>query len=121
MRSMLTGRQVTYKHNLMLPVWNIKLKCMLYFIWKASDGIEEFDYDLNDSHDEACWSPEKRKPKRKRRRKIVGRSTLRSRILGNSSVVVSTLSGAGSKAFVDAVCRDPTRNDSEFDGEGSYS
>ena len=90
---------------------------MLYFIPKASDGIEEIDYDLNDSHDEACWSPEKRKPKRKKRRKIVGRSTLRSRILGNSSVVLSTLSGAGSKAFVDAVCRDPTRNDSEFDGE----
>lgn len=82
---------------------------------KASNGIQEFDHDLNDSHDEVCWSPEKRKTKRRKRRKIMGRSALRSKILGNSSVVVSTLSGAGSKAFVDAVCRDPTRNDSEFD------
>ncbi len=29
--------------------------------------------------------------------------------------MVTTLSGAGSKAFIDAACREPIRNDSEFD------
>ena len=80
---------------------------------RASDEMQDFEYD--NSQEETCWSPEKRKPKRRKRRKIVGRAKLRSQILGSSSVVVTTLSGAGSKAFIDAVCRDPTRNDSEFD------
>ena len=85
---------------------------------KASDGMRDPENDLNDSQEDVrCWSPEKRKPKRRKRRKMASRATLRSDILGGSSVVVATLSGAGSKAFIDAVCRDPTRNDSEFDGE----
>jgi len=82
---------------------------------RASDGMQDFEYDHHPQEEVMCWSPEKRKPKPKKRRKIVGRAKLRSQILGSSSVVVATLSGAGSKAFIDAVCRDPTRNDSEFD------
>lgn len=78
---------------------------------RASDGMQDHD----PQEEVMCWSPENRKPKRRKRRKIVGRAKLRSQILGGSSVVVATLSGAGSKAFIDAVCRDPTRNDSEFD------
>jgi len=82
---------------------------------RASDEMQDFEYDHDPQEEVMCWSPEKRKPKRRKRRKIVGRAKLRSRILGGSSVVLTTLSGAGSKAFIDAVCRDPTRNDSEFD------
>ncbi|KAL7542964.1 hypothetical protein ACHAXR_012270 [Thalassiosira sp. AJA248-18] len=84
---------------------------------RASDGMQNFTYDDEEERSEVhCWSsPDKRKPKRKKRRKCVGRAKLRSQILGSCSVVVTTLSGAGSKAFIDAVCRDPTRNDSEFD------
>lgn len=83
---------------------------------KANDGMQDFEYDDDEEREDmASWSPEKKAPKRKKRRKIVGRATLRSQILGGCSVVVTTLSGAGSKAFIDAVCRDPTRNDSEFD------
>ena len=78
---------------------------------RASDGMQDHD----PQEEVMCWSPENRKPKRRKRRKIVGRAKLRSQILGGSSVVVATLSGAGSTAFIDAVCRDPTRNDSEFD------
>jgi len=85
---------------------------------RASDGMQDFSYDDNeDGHEEIkSWSsPDRQKPKRKKRRKIIGRSKLRSDILSGCNVVVTTLSGAGSKAFIDAVCRDPTRNDSEFD------
>eukprot|EP00580_Thalassiosira_gravida_P011382 CAMPEP_0201635100 /NCGR_PEP_ID=MMETSP0493-20130528/7767_1 /ASSEMBLY_ACC=CAM_ASM_000838 /TAXON_ID=420259 /ORGANISM="Thalassiosira gravida, Strain GMp14c1" /LENGTH=462 /DNA_ID=CAMNT_0048107027 /DNA_START=243 /DNA_END=1631 /DNA_ORIENTATION=+ len=82
---------------------------------RASDEMQDFEYDHDPQEEDMCWSTAKRKPKRRKRRKIVGRSKLRSQILGGSSVVVATLSGSGSKAFIDAVCRDPTRNDSEFD------
>lgn len=76
---------------------------------KASDGIQDFEWGEEEEREDNA------KPQRKKRRKIVGRAKLRSQILGNCSVVITTLSGAGSKAFIDAVCRDPTRNDSEFD------
>lgn len=82
---------------------------------RASDGTQDFEYDDQERNKVQSWSPEIQKHNRKKRRKIVGRAFLRSQILGNCSVVVATLSGAGSKAFIDAVCRDPTRNDSEFD------
>jgi hypothetical protein len=82
---------------------------------RASDGTQDFEYDDQERNEIQSWSPEIQKHNRKKRRKIVGRAFLRSQILGNCSVVVTTLSGAGSKAFIDAVCRDPTRNDSEFD------
>ena len=71
--------------------------------------MQYFEYDHHLQEEVMCWSPEKRKPKRKKRRKIVGRAKLRSQILGSSSVVVATLSGAGSKDLIDAVCWDPTR------------
>ncbi len=82
---------------------------------RASDGMQDFEYEDEGDEGVACWSPEKTKPKPKKRRKIVGRAKVRSQILSNCSVVITTLSGAGSKAFIDAVCRDPKRNDSEFD------
>lgn len=89
---------------------------------RASDGIQSHyhdDYDDDEEDDYKCWTPEGKKakapPKRKRRKRIVGRGTKRKEIIAESSVVVTTLSGAGSKAFIDAACRDPTRNDSEFD------
>lgn len=91
------------------------------FLWeinvdrRASDGAQDFEYDDHEPDGYQCWSPENQKHNRKKRRKIVGRAYLRSQILGTCSVVVTTLSGAGSKAFIDGVCRDPTRNDSEFD------
>ena len=91
------------------------------FLWeinvdrRASDGTQDFEYDDHEPDGYQCWLPEIQKHNRKKRRKIVGRAYLRSQILGSCSVVVTTLSGAGSKAFIDAVCRDPTRNDSEFD------
>merc|ERR1711935_226297 len=44
------------------------------------------------------------------------RATLRSEILGSSSIVFATLSGAGSKAFIEAAWRDPDKSESsEFD------
>lgn len=89
---------------------------------RASDGIQShFHDDFDDGVDEEdnykCWSPEGKKgpPQRKRRKRIVGRGAKRKEIIAESSIVVTTLSGAGSKAFIDAACRDPTRNDSEFD------
>jgi hypothetical protein len=87
---------------------------------RASDGIQSHfydDYDDEEEDDYKCWTPEGKQapPKRKRRKRIVGRGTKRKEIIAESSVVVTTLSGAGSKAFIDAACRDPTRNDSEFD------
>lgn len=88
---------------------------------RASDGIQSYYYDDydddEDEHDYKCWTPEGRQApqKRKRRKRIVGRGTKRKEIIGESCVVVTTLSGAGSKAFIDAACRDPTRNDCEFD------
>mmetsp|Transcript_9191 Transcript_9191/g.18473 ORF Transcript_9191/g.18473 Transcript_9191/m.18473 type:complete len:378 (-) Transcript_9191:262-1395(-) len=65
----------------------------------------------NVGHQRAKKAP----PRRKKRKRIVGRGAKRKEIIAESSVVVTTLSGAGSKAFIDAACRDPTRNDSEFD------
>ena len=85
---------------------------------RASDGIQTtfHDYENEDEDNYKCWSPEgKKKPQKKRRKRIVGRGAKRKEIISESSVVVTTLSGAGSKAFIDAACRDPTRNDSEFD------
>lgn len=89
---------------------------------RASDGIQShFHDDFDDNEDEEdnykCWSPEGKKapPRRKRRKRIVGRGAKRKEIIAESSIVVTTLSGAGSKAFIDAACRDPSRNDSEFD------
>jgi len=83
---------------------------------RASEGTQDFEYNDEEEREQIKgWSAEKGNPKRKKRRKIIGRAKLRSHILGSCSVVIATLSGAGSKAFVDAVCRDPTRNDSEFD------
>lgn len=87
---------------------------------RASDGIQSHfydDYDDEVEDDYKCWTPEKKpaSQKRKRRKRIVGRGSKRKEIISESSVVVTTLSGAGSKAFIDAACRDPTRNDSEFD------
>ena len=76
---------------------------------RASEGSQDFVYDDLD-HDGICWSPDGAKSKRPRkRRKIIGRGRVRAQILGSCSVVVTTLSGAGSKAFIDAVCRDPMR------------
>ena len=132
---------------------------------RAGDGMQDFEYYEEEQEQVMSWSPEKMKPQRKKRRKIVGRAKVRSQVLASCSVgaspqlvicrrrrrrpssivgtmaidirnhchwspllhhltfsinrllfsVITTLSGAGSKAFVDAVCRDPTRNDSEFD------
>jgi senataxin len=82
---------------------------------RAGDGMQDFEYYEEEQEQAMSWSPEKMKPQRKKRRKIVGRAKVRSQVLASCSVVITTLSGAGSKAFVDAVCRDPTRNDSEFD------
>ena len=65
------------------------------------------------THADGVDDPDEAKPRK--RRKIMGRGRLRSQILGRCNVVLATLSGAGSKGFIDAVCRDPTRNDSEFD------
>jgi len=77
----------------------------------VSEGVQ--DYESNDEEEREGimgWSQEKRKPKRKKRRKIVRRAELWSHVLGSCSVIIiATLSGAGSKAFVDAVCRDPTK------------
>lgn len=81
---------------------------------RACDGMQDFEY-YDEEHEHMSWSPEKVKPQLKKRRKVVGRAKVRSQVLGSCSVVITTLSGAGSKAFIDAVCRDPTRNDSEFD------
>lgn len=84
---------------------------------RARDGMRDFTYyEDEEDHEVMFWSPDNMKaPSRKKRRKIVGRAKVRSQILGGCNVVITTLSGAGSKAFIDAVCRDPTRNDSEFD------
>jgi len=87
---------------------------------RASDGIQihfHDDFDDEDEDNYKCWSPEGKQvpPRRKKRKRIVGRGAKRKEIIAESSVVVTTLSGAGSKAFIDAACRDPTRNDSEFD------
>ena len=82
---------------------------------RSNDGMQDFEYYEEEHEQVMSWSPEKMKPQRKKRRKVVGRAKIRSQVLGSCSVVITTLSGAGSKAFIDAVCRDPTRNDSEFD------
>jgi hypothetical protein len=82
---------------------------------RACDEMQDFEYYEEEHEPINSWSPEKMKPQRKKRRKVVGRAKVRSQVLGSCSVVITTLSGAGSKAFIDAVCRDPTRNDSEFD------
>jgi len=87
---------------------------------RASDGIQSHfynNYDDEEQDDYKCWTPDGKQahPKRKRRKRVVGRGTKRKEIIAESSVVVTTLSGAGSKAFIDAACRDNTRNDSEFD------
>lgn len=59
---------------------------------RASDEVQAFE-DGNDPQEEG----ETREPKRRKRTNIVGRSKLVSQILGNSSVVLSTLSSCGSK------------------------
>ena len=84
---------------------------------KAGDEMKDFEYEEEEARNEVlCWSsPDKQQFKRKKRRRIVGKAQLRSEILGACNVVITTLSGAGSKAFIDAVCRDPTCNESEFD------
>lgn len=84
---------------------------------KAGNEMKDFEYEEEEERNEVlCWSsPDKQQHKRKKRRRIVGKAKLRSEILGACNVVITTLSGAGSKAFIDAVCRDPTCNESEFD------
>lgn len=82
---------------------------------RASDETQDFEYDDKERNGGQCWSPNKQQHDRKKRRRIVSRASVKSQILGSCSVILTTLSGAGSKAFIDAVCRDPTRNDSEFD------
>jgi len=81
----------------------------------SDDEDQEFEYNYEEQNHGQCWSPEKQKHNHKKRRRIVGRAAHRLQILRNCNVIITTLSGAGSKAFIDAVCRDPTRNDSEFD------
>ena len=88
---------------------------------KASDDTQGFtDYDesaeQSEEKGEMCWESSNTMPhKKKKRKRIIGHGKLRSQILASCNVVITTLSGAGSKAFIEAVCRDPTRNDSEFD------
>jgi len=86
---------------------------------KASDAAQGFsnvDDSTEENNDGSCWeSSNSRHHKTKKRRRVIGHGRIRSQILASCNVVVTTLSGAGSKAFIDAVCRDPTRNDSEFD------
>ena len=64
-------------------------------------------------------SPGKRQgqPVRKKRKRVIGRAKLRALILNRSNIVITTLSGAGSKAFIEATSRrsDNSRRDSEFD------
>jgi len=56
-------------------------------------------------------------PVRKRRKRVIGRAKLRAQILQRSNIIITTLSGAGSKAFIEAASRrlDNSRRDSEFD------
>jgi len=77
---------------------------------KANQAIK----DLENGHDPQEES-ENNDSKRRKRTKTVGRAKLRSHILSNSSVILATLSGSGSKAFIEAVTRDSNKNDSEFD------
>ena len=63
-------------------------------------------------------SPGKRQgqPVRKKRKRVIGRAKLRAKILQRSNIVITTLSGAGSKAFIEAASRrENSRRDSEFD------
>lgn len=82
----------------------------------ASQGFSNVDESTEENNEGSCWeASNSRRHKTKKRRRVIGHGRIRSQILASCNVVVTTLSGAGSKAFIDAVCRDPTRNDSEFD------
>lgn len=80
---------------------------------KASDG---YDYDDEESLEEwgECWTPPEGMRKKKRRKRLRGRAQVRSEILSSCNIVLATLSGAGSKAFIDAVSRNDNKSNSEF-------
>jgi len=77
---------------------------------RASDDIKNFEDDCGSQE-----NAEERETKHKKRMKPAGRAKLRSQILGNSSIILTTLSSSGSKAFAEAVGRHSNKTDSEFD------
>lgn len=81
---------------------------------KAYNGYD--DYDDGDSEEEwgESWTPPENKRKKKKRKRYRGAAQLRSEILSSCNVVLATLSGAGSKAFIEAVCRKDNKVNSEF-------
>jgi len=88
---------------------------------EAMTELESFLYKINvdtkasDDQTTTHADDEASANNRKKRKRVVGSAKLRQDILSGCNVVVTTLSGAGSKGFIDAVCRDHTKNDSEFD------
>lgn len=74
---------------------------------------EDFVDDDSDGEWGECWTPPEYMRKKKKRRRYRGGAQFRSEILSSCNVVLTTLSSAGSKAFIDAVCRNSKAN-SEF-------
>jgi superfamily I DNA and/or RNA helicase len=80
---------------------------------KASNGYNDND-DESDEEWNEIWTPPEGMRKKKRRRRFRGGARQRSEILSSCNIVLATLSGAGSKAFIDAVCRSENKTNSEF-------
>ena len=81
---------------------------------QVQDKIKEYETGIESEENRKLWSHEGNH-RGKKRKKIPSRGTLRFEIISNSSVVIATLSGAGSKAFIDAAYRDPNKSNCEFD------
>lgn len=81
---------------------------------KASNGYNDSFDDESDEEWNENWTPPEGMRKKKRRKRFRGGARQRSEILSSCSIVLTTLSGAGSKAFIDAVCRCENKTNSEF-------
>jgi hypothetical protein len=81
---------------------------------KASNGYNDSFDDESDEEWNENWTPPEGMRKKKRRKRFRGGARQRSEILSSCSIVLATLSGAGSKAFIDAVCRCENKTNSEF-------
>lgn len=81
---------------------------------KASNGYDDIDDEDSDGDWGMFWTPPEGGHKKKKRRRFRGGARQRSEILSSCNIVLATLSGAGSKAFIDAVCRSENKTNSEF-------
>ena len=81
---------------------------------KTSNRFETDESDDDYNWDEFLSPPPDARRKKKRRRRFRGGRLLRKELLSSCNIVLATLSGAGSKAFIEAVSRHENKTNSEF-------